>query len=948
MKARLMALGVFAGALVGCGGGGGGVTPNEPPVARAGSDRSEAIAATGSTLDGSASSDPEGGELSFSWQLVEQPANGDGALREAGAAVATLVASVPGEYEVRLSVSDSGGITDTDTIRLMLLNTAPVAEVAYSRNVLPVSDVTLDAGPSSDPNGHPLSFSWQLVEKPEQSAIPTSYAGVAPTIVFDVEGDYTFAVDVNDGYDPVTLELDPIAVTTLEAVPLSGPVADAEYDEANDRLVVINESVLRVIEADGAETRLDLPLPGAAVSLSPDGARAVVGHNGWVTSVDLATVSIESTLSVAADVGDLVVDGAGFAYVFPGTGQWTRIIALNLADGTTAESTGRSVNDGTRARLHPSGTKIYGANNGLSPSDVERYGIGGGAVGYDYDSPYHGDFPFCGDLWMGVGGSTMLTRCGVVVRTTDNPSLDLTFVSQIIDGSWRDAIRHADATPFSNHWYVAREEFPSRIDLYDATTSIERGAMVLPFVDDFSAERRWEARFVFADDDSDAVFVLAQNSDTSSANFALLTRGGTGGQSGNVPPVAKVTPYRSVRASELVTLDASLSSDNEGVPLSYAWFLTSQPEGSNVQLSGLGSDTLQFTPSVPGVYEVSLIVNDGNRDSAIARSEVAVFEPDASMVYRLADAVADAEFSKSLNRLVYVSADSAELKVFDIETGATRSIDLPLPGFRVGVSPDGMHAAVSHQGLVSLVSLTALAVVDSQAMVVDWGDIVLDHDNRAHVTPQRDQWVDMISVDFAADTTYDSGRGRAGSQMRMHPTEDWIYAADRGLSPSDFEKYDVTSMPGFYVGDSPYHGDYAIGGNLWISELGDRLLTARGNAFWANADPAIDMTYSGALSDDVIVVSADHSAERNEWVVASGTRSFEPVLPDSLLLYSDSFLTRLSEETFAPIPTIAGDAPTTAQHVFFDDAGGKVILLVRSDGAGVGVNDQAVQIRELP
>ena len=952
MTARLTVVGVIAVALVGCGGGGGGGgddvgTANLAPVAQAGNDRSEAISATGNTLDGSASVDPDGGALTYTWQISEQPPNGDGVLQDASSSIARLVATVPGVYQVRLSVGDDRGATDSDLVQLNLRNTAPIAEVAYSRNALPVADVTLDAGLSSDPNGHPLTYAWQLVEKPPESTIPDTYTGVAPTVVFDVEGDYTFNLDLDDGYDPVSLELDTIAVTRLEAVALNGPVSDAEYDETNNRLVVIDESVLRIIEADGAETALDLPLPGAAVSLAPGGNRAVIGHNGWVTSVDLATVSIESTLPVAAEVGDIVVDGNGYAYVFPATGQWTRIIALNLADGTTAQHTGNSVRDGTRARLHPSGTKIYGADNGWSPSDVERYSIGGGAVNLDYDSPYHGDFPFCGDLWMGVGGATMLTRCGVVVRTNDSPAFDLTFVSQLISGNWRDQIRHADATPFSNRWYVAAGNSPSRIDLFDATTSTAQGAMALPYVDDFSAASRWEARFVFADDDSDAVFIVAQESDTSTASYALLTQGSTGGQSGNLPPVAKVTPFRSVRTSQPVTLDGSLSSDAEGAALAYAWTVTSQPEGSDVQLAGLGTNSLQFTPIVPGVYEVLLVVNDGNRDSAVARSEVSVFEAGASMVYRLADEVSDAEFSKSLNRLVYVSADSAELKLFDIDTGEAQSIDLPLPGFRVGVSPDGTHAAVSHQGLVSLVSLTTLSVIDSQAIVVDWGDIVLDHNNRAHVTPRRDQWVDMISVDFAADTSYNSGRGRAGSQMRMHPTENWIYAADRGLSPSDFEKYDVTSMPGIRVGDSPYHGDYRIDGNIWISEPGDRLLTARGNAFWSRTDPAIDMTYSGALSDAVFVVSADHSAERDEWVVASSDAFFGPVLPDRLLTYSGAFLTRVSDEAFAPIPTVVGDAPTTALNVFFDDAGSKVILLLQSDGAGVGANNKAVQIREL-
>ena len=66
-----------------------------------------------------------------------------------------------------------------------------------------------------------------------------------------------------------------------------------------------------------------------------------------------------------------------WAYVFPKDDQWeyVRCINLNISTDNEANSTGGSMYAGTKGRLHPSGKFIYGADNGLSPSDIEKYDI---------------------------------------------------------------------------------------------------------------------------------------------------------------------------------------------------------------------------------------------------------------------------------------------------------------------------------------------------------------------------------------------------------------------------------------------------------------------------------------------------------------------------------------------------------------------------------------------
>ena len=84
---------------------------NQPPTAVASANPSAGPAPLLVNLDGSASTDPEGNPLTYSWDL-----NGDGIFGDSTSAQTTYTFSPSGAFTVSLRVTDSEGLSDVTSI----------------------------------------------------------------------------------------------------------------------------------------------------------------------------------------------------------------------------------------------------------------------------------------------------------------------------------------------------------------------------------------------------------------------------------------------------------------------------------------------------------------------------------------------------------------------------------------------------------------------------------------------------------------------------------------------------------------------------------------------------------------------------------------------------------------------------------------------------------------
>ncbi len=89
------------------------------------------------------------------------------------------------------------------------------------------------------------------------------------------------------------------------------------------------------------------------------------------------------------------------------------------------------------------------------------------------------------------------------------------------------------------------------------------------------------------------------------------------GQSGRVGtlPVAEAGFDQVVPVDTEVRLDGSDSFDPGGASLTYEWQLVSAPAGSDAELVARTTAAPFFVPDVPGSYLISLVVNNGDRNS---------------------------------------------------------------------------------------------------------------------------------------------------------------------------------------------------------------------------------------------------------------------------------------------------------------------------------------------
>ncbi|MDH3342470.1 MAG: PKD domain-containing protein, partial [Gammaproteobacteria bacterium] len=503
-------------------------------------------------------------------------------------------------------------------------NFIPVANAGSNRTIVTGKLLALDGSASSDLNSDTLSYSWQFVSVPAGSALIdlTNAATVSPTFTPDIDGSYVISLVVNDGTSDSAPHLVtytasinfPDLTISLDSVVGNGSAMQFAYTINNTGAVDI-EIMEHGIElwADAAST----PVMGVDISDCQIQASAgLITAGGSVTGfAECAHTATTGTAYAAVDTQLMYQElnednnvSAGFS--------WT---GGNLVPTANAGSNRGIINgqltslDGS-ASADPDNDQLSYNWTLVSRPDISSTAAlsDPAIVNPTFTPDFEGSYTFSLVVNDGAVDSAVST---VTLTTTTLPDLNVTLnsVTDMANGStmqiaytvtnsgnmmaeffvagfWLDL----SAKPGMGDW----SEYNVLVEMLDAGQSVS-GTIEIP------ANSQAGGTAYALVDQEDMIYEFDENNNSSNAATWTI----------NLLPKALAGNDYFVPTNTPVNLDGSSSFDPEGNSLTYLWTLVNQPGGSNASLSNTIIANPDFTPDLDGLYEFSLVVNDGTYNS---------------------------------------------------------------------------------------------------------------------------------------------------------------------------------------------------------------------------------------------------------------------------------------------------------------------------------------------
>jgi hypothetical protein len=238
---------------------------NNAPIANAGSDQSVNECTTIS-LDGSASSDPDGTQLSYKWTAP----SGISMNSETAAKPTFTTPEITQDKTYTFSLVVNDGAIDSPIDQVIItvrnVNKAPIANAGLDQSAEEGTTVSLDGSASSDPDGTQLSYKWTAPSgislNSETAAKPTF---TTPEVTQDKT--YTFLLVVNDG--TIDSPIDQVVFTVKNVN--EAPIANAGLDQSANEGTTVSLDGSASFDPDGTQLSYKWTAP-SGISLNSETA----------------------------------------------------------------------------------------------------------------------------------------------------------------------------------------------------------------------------------------------------------------------------------------------------------------------------------------------------------------------------------------------------------------------------------------------------------------------------------------------------------------------------------------------------------------------------------------------------------------------------------------------------------------------------------------------------
>lgn len=116
-------------------------------------------------------------------------------------------------------------------------------------------------------------------------------------------------------------------------------VEHAAFSPSLNAVLVVSTgpNALHILGTDLTDRTLALSAEPFKVAATPDGRQAVVGHEKFITHVDLAAGTVLATYPVPAAAIDIAVPGNGYCYLFPKDRSIRNVVIVDLATGAISQ-----------------------------------------------------------------------------------------------------------------------------------------------------------------------------------------------------------------------------------------------------------------------------------------------------------------------------------------------------------------------------------------------------------------------------------------------------------------------------------------------------------------------------------------------------------------------------------------------------------------------------------
>jgi K319L-like, PKD domain len=795
------------------------------------------------------------------------------------------------------------------------------------------ASVSLSGGASTDADGDILTFRWTLTERPAASQLVlTSPTSSIIDVTPDALGRYTVSLRVTDARGAfadknVTLVVDNTAPTprvlisaTFQATPITQPTKDVSVgsvlilDASNSTdpegqpitatfsLLDRPASSTATLTVQGKTARMVADVPGvfriAARGQDPAGAYFETIHvfdavNRAPDPIVIASVTAEAVNSgsnaIAASVGyTVVLDGSRSSDPEAGTltGAWQ---LLSRPAGSAAQLS-QTAGTSTQFSIDALGTYLVR----LTVTDPQ-----GAAAYYTTQINATNRRPIAD---IASNATPVALPSGPTVRVPINTELTLRGTGS----------RDADGDVLTYLWSLVLRPAGSIAGLSAPNSEVTR------FTPDSGGNYIVRLRVV---DPAGAY---------SERDFVIAV--------GNFEPAAVVDKYRvTAVVGTSVSASAALSFDDDGDPLLYTWSIDAHPGTSTATIGTPHAASVSFTPDVPGLYALTVEVSDGGATS-LAHVIVKALADIADSV-SLPFVPLDMLYSKGLDVAVTLTANPNAFRTVDPYTGSSRAVALPAAAKSFKLSPNGRLAAVLHEGSVSLLDVGTATLIQSSATLGSQTDVFPLDDGTAYLIGHSGgQWVDEPIVAMNLRTGqrltlppyFNNGAFFYGTQKGVLANrKNRVLFMAYGLSPADISyfSFDPGNHNVLNAGDSPYHGDYVLGSEFYLSGNQDLLFTSSGTYF--NTET---LRYAGTLFTSGSMLHMTHSSTADEALVLQRTSSGSyPYTSVYQSFYRRFWGALFYEDANIPLPLVDGEQSYGLK--IFHSANDDHVVLVQTGSA---------------